>query len=272
MTEKRIEIVSYDLNWPNAFRKEKKTIQDALGSNCVAIHHIGSTAVPGLSAKPKIDIIAAAKNRPNAISTLEQAGYTHRGEWNIPLKCGFTKRGSLDVNLHLFCDENHPEIEFNILFRDYLINNTNVRDMYADVKTKILKNEQAHQHVGKLSFPVYTLEKRQFIDSIMKDVGFERLRVLKCTNKREWHMAHKFRQMHFTRTEQPNLMQEIPDDDNNEHFLLYKGVEIVGYAHINITSELKARVCVFEVQFAEHKEWFLSLINEWIKVHDYAKF
>lgn len=50
-------VVDYDLAWERAYREEAKRIQDVLGDNCVEIYHIGSTAVPGLAAKPILDIL-----------------------------------------------------------------------------------------------------------------------------------------------------------------------------------------------------------------------
>ena len=69
---KKIAIVPYDSSWPKLFEKEKAVICSALGANCVAIHHIGSTSIPGVYSKPKIDIIAVAKNRNLAISDMEK--------------------------------------------------------------------------------------------------------------------------------------------------------------------------------------------------------
>ncbi len=55
-------IVDYHSAWPTIFANEAANIQKALGDNCIAIHHIGSTSIPGLAAKPKIDIIAEVKD------------------------------------------------------------------------------------------------------------------------------------------------------------------------------------------------------------------
>jgi GrpB-like predicted nucleotidyltransferase (UPF0157 family) len=54
MTNRVLEVVPYDPNWPQLFEQEAKLIQHALGDNCIAIHHIGSIAIPGLSAKPMV--------------------------------------------------------------------------------------------------------------------------------------------------------------------------------------------------------------------------
>ncbi|MDR1236539.1 MAG: GrpB family protein [Holosporaceae bacterium] len=259
---KLIEVVGYDSRWPEMFDAEKEIISAALGDNCVAIHHVGSTAVPGLAAKPKIDIVAVAENREKAIFDLEKAGYSHRGEWNIPLKCGFTKRGATDVNLHLFFDENHPEIELNLKFRDYLRANPAVRDEYAAVKIKILEDESAHQKADGSLFPIYTVRKRKFIDDIIRATGFDRLRVLKCATDNEWDAAEKFRKKYADPI--------VKNSDDHEHFVLYRGVEIIGYADIHIFSKTEAELSIFETSDEESRKFFTDVIEKLMNVRGYG--
>jgi GrpB-like predicted nucleotidyltransferase (UPF0157 family) len=57
-----------------------------LGDNCIAIHHVGSTSVPGLAAKPKIDMIVVVKELFSAIEPMQGMGYIHKGEYNIPMR------------------------------------------------------------------------------------------------------------------------------------------------------------------------------------------
>jgi GrpB-like predicted nucleotidyltransferase (UPF0157 family) len=109
MTKKRknIEVVPYDPNWANWFQEEAEKIKEALGANCLTLHHVASTSIPGLAAKPRIDIIAEVAEPEKSITQLEPLGYEYRGEWNIPMKYGFRRRGGLEVNLHVF-GKNHP--------------------------------------------------------------------------------------------------------------------------------------------------------------------
>ena len=139
---KKIEVVEYNPEWPMIFENEKIAILEALKDNCAAIHHVGSTSVPELIAKPKIDIIAVANNRTNAIKDLEKIGYSYDGEWNIPLQCGFAKRNGTYVNLHMFFELDHPEIELNLSFRDYLRTHTEAKIAYGNLKKEILCNEE----------------------------------------------------------------------------------------------------------------------------------
>jgi GrpB-like predicted nucleotidyltransferase (UPF0157 family) len=268
--KKRIEVVQYNFDWPKMFESEKAIIQAALGDNLVSIHHIGSTAVPGLAAKPKIDIIAVANDRKRAITDLEKAGYQYKGEWNIPLKCGFTKRASADVNLHLFFDENHSEIELNLQFRNYLRTHSDVRDEYAAIKKQILQDEFSQQRIGKLSFPVYTIKKSAFINKVIKNIGFDRLRILKCLTENEQNAVKRFRKNHFDRLGNSDPLNGNLDDKNHEHFILYRGVEIIGYVDIHILSEKEAEMCLFKAQ--KDYQYFNNVIKEWMKVHGYNRF
>ncbi|MDR1031870.1 MAG: GNAT family N-acetyltransferase [Holosporales bacterium] len=278
MSEKKaesIKVVPYDANWPIMFEAEKAVISAALSDNCIAVHHVGSTSVPTLAAKPTIDIIAVAKDRERAITDLEKAGYTYEGKWNIPLKCGFKKRGAVGVNLHLFFDANHPEIELNLKFRDYLKAHPDVRDAYAAVKAKILEDETSSQRVGKISFPIYTIRKRAFIDNIIRDIGFDRLRVLKCATEDEWNAVKNLRQKtFFDRRKVQDPYHWTFDHPEHEHFVLYCGVEIVGYAHIQLRPEIMDAILRIIVVTEENRNQgfgiqFLTIIEEWLKVHNY---
>ena len=114
----RVQVVPYDPNWPKMFKTEEAIIKAALGSNCVAVHHVGSTSVLGLSAKPKIDILIVVKNLVECIPQLEKSGYANKGEFNIPLHRVFREReGGPRANIHVY-EEGNSEIDLNLLFRD----------------------------------------------------------------------------------------------------------------------------------------------------------
>jgi GrpB-like predicted nucleotidyltransferase (UPF0157 family) len=81
--KKQITLVSYNPEWPQQFEAERVQIAKALTGNCTAIHHIGSTAIPGLSAKPRIDIIIESPRPKEAIRLLESLGFEYMGEFNI---------------------------------------------------------------------------------------------------------------------------------------------------------------------------------------------
>ena len=83
---KTIQVVAYDPNWPHVFEKEAGLIKQALGDNCLQVHHIGSTSVPGLAAKEDIDICVVVQHLQKNLEN-----YTFKGEINIPLRYFFNK-------------------------------------------------------------------------------------------------------------------------------------------------------------------------------------
>lgn len=271
---KQITVVSYNPNWPQMFEAEAESIRKALGDNCIGVHHIGSTAVPNLAAKPKIDIVAEVKNPEESIYALENAGFIYKGEWNIPFKYGFTKRGSVEVNLHVF-EENHPEIELNLVFRDYLRSNPKMINEYAALKEYLLHNESSFKKNNSM-FTGYNLGKDAFIRKVLKLCGFNRVRFLKCTHYAEWEKAKHFRQTYF--------FDKVPIADPYEwtfnhkdhvHFVLYQGVEIIGYAHVQLWPENRAAIRIIVIDKRKRNygfgSQFLSLIEKWLMTHKHNR-
>ena len=89
--------------------------------------------MPGLSAKPVIDMIGVVKNPEKAIQPLESLGFKYKGEYNIPMRLYFNRSEGINTNLHVY-EEGHPEIELNLLFRDYLREHPEAREEYAKLK------------------------------------------------------------------------------------------------------------------------------------------
>jgi len=91
---RNVKVVPYDPRWPEIFRAESIQIEQALGNNCSAIHHIGSTAIPGLSAKPIIDILPVVKDIVEvdaATKAMEGLGYEAKGENGMAFRRFFQK-------------------------------------------------------------------------------------------------------------------------------------------------------------------------------------
>lgn len=265
---KNIEVVPYDPNWPHIYEKEAALIKEALGDNCLVIHHIGSTSVPSLIAKPKIDIIAVVKRGQASIGSLEKADFTYRGEFNIPCQFGFTKRAEHEVNLHIF-EENHPEIDLNLMFRDYLRSHHQVRDDYARLKQDLLKDQSSFMKENS-HFANYTLRKGDFIRSVLKEAGFNQMRILKCNDNTEWAAAKNFRNKYFFSPygiDDPYTWTFHHPD--HAHLALYQGTEIIGYAHIQFWPEARAAIRIIAVD--ENKRGqnagsqFLALTEKWLK-------
>lgn len=265
----RVEIKPYDPNWPHIFEKEAPLIRQALRDNCIAIYHVGSTSVPGLGAKPKIDIIAVVRNLFFDKLQLEAVGYKYRGGFNIPLRRSFTIRtADKNINLHVF-EENDPEIELNILFRDHLRENPSARDEYALLKYKLIAEESSHQKNNSI-YKGYTLGKHDFIQNILKKSGFNKYRFVLCTHTLEWATAKHFRDTYFFG---PHGIEDpytwTFNHEEHAHLVLYQGTEIVAYAHIQFWPNQRAAILIIATDENKRNQnsgsQFLALIEKWLK-------
>ena len=140
---KRIELVDYDPRWPELFEREANRLRTLLGNRVLRVEHTGSTSVPGLCAKPIIDItliVADSADESAYIPTLEAAGYSVRvrePEW---FEHRMLKGPDTDINLHVF-SAGCSEIERMLQFRDRLRTHSEDRDLYAETKRSLAQRE-----------------------------------------------------------------------------------------------------------------------------------
>lgn len=131
----RVTLAAYDPDWPARFAARAAGLRGILGDRARQIEHIGSTAVPGLAAKPVIDIVVAiddVDDEPAYAADLENAGYELRVR--EPAHRCFRGGGPEDpVNLHCY-PPGHAEIRKYLLLRDHLRSNPADRDRYEQVK------------------------------------------------------------------------------------------------------------------------------------------
>lgn len=277
---KEIVVTPYNPSWPQVFKRESEKIKDALGSNYLALHHIGSTSVPGLSAKPIIDMIGVVKDPEKAIQPLESLGFKYKGEYNIPLRFYFSRSEGVETNLHIY-EEGHSEIELNLLFRDYLRKHLDAQNAYAKLKDDLLKKKSAYEK-NKSFFTGYNLGKDAFITKILQEAGFNRVRIMKCTHYNEWEAAKRLRNKYFF----DPLSISDPyvwtfDHPEHVHLVLYQGVKIIGYAHIQFWPNQRAalRIIVIDDDYRNQGlgSHFLQFCEKWLKrlgiksLHDEAK-
>jgi GrpB-like predicted nucleotidyltransferase (UPF0157 family) len=138
-----IRIVDYDPEWPRLFEREAARIKGALGDGVLLLEHVGSTSVPGLAAKPRIDIVlvvADSADEPAYVPTLEAAGYVLRIREPDWFEHRVFKGPDTDVNLHVF-SPGCPEIERMLLFREWLRSNEADRRLYERVKRELAQKE-----------------------------------------------------------------------------------------------------------------------------------
>lgn len=136
-----IRVVDYNPEWPRLFQQEAEKIRAILGDNAVAIHHIGSTAVPGLKAKPIIDILPVVRELTpvDALNgQFESLGYECLGEFGIPGRRYYRKGGDDRTHqIHLFSIQSEAEIHRHLAFRDYLRSHPQAAAAYGELKSKL---------------------------------------------------------------------------------------------------------------------------------------
>jgi GrpB-like predicted nucleotidyltransferase (UPF0157 family) len=257
--KKSITLPPYDPKWPEIFEGEAAQIKQALHNNCITLHHIGSTSVLGLVAKPVIDIIAVVKNCFDTRKPLESLGYTYKGEYNIPFRAFFSKKEGLEVHLHAY-EEGSPDIGLHLLFRDFLRTHPEARAEYTELKKHLLTQESSYEKNNAI-FKGYTLGKNPFIQKILKQAGFEGVCFRICTHHREWEAYH---QLHGQKSNTP-LSQ-----DNHSYFVLYHGTDIVAAAHVVFVKEKKAVIESLKTQ-EDNKRYsstMTHLIDTWVQTKD----
>src|SRR6201987_6275002 len=130
----RITIADYDSRWPQQFETLRSRIAAALGDLDIAIEHIGSTGVPGLAAKPVIDIDVLMRSDvefPLVTNKLALLGYDHRGDLGVPGRQAFrTPPGGFPHHLYV-CATDSQEYRRHIAFRNHLRTHPKDANTYA---------------------------------------------------------------------------------------------------------------------------------------------
>jgi GrpB-like predicted nucleotidyltransferase (UPF0157 family) len=139
----RVEIVPYNDGWPGHFLAIACTLRMLLGGRVVTIDHIGSTSIPGLAAKPLIDIDVILRNFEEveeASAVLEAAGYEPRGNRHEREVFAFLKRSSVPGQRVYLCPQRNETHRQRILFRDYLRAHPQTAAAYRALKLKLCKD------------------------------------------------------------------------------------------------------------------------------------
>ena len=161
-----ITLVDYDPSWSQLFEREAARISGALGSGVLLLEHAGSTAVPGLAAKPKIDIILAvadSSDEPSYVPPLEAAGYVLRirePHWH---EHRLFKGPDTDVNLHVF-SSGCTEIERMLRFRDHLRSDDGDRHLYEQTKRALAQRTWKYTQY-------YADAKTEIVEEILTRAG-----------------------------------------------------------------------------------------------------
>jgi GrpB-like predicted nucleotidyltransferase (UPF0157 family) len=144
-----VTLAEYSSDWPRLFDREARRIRGVLGDKALRIEHVGSTSVPGLAAKPIIDILLAvadSADEPSYLPSLESAGYVLRIREPRWFEHRLFKGPDTDINLHVF-SAGVSEIDRMLRFRDWLRATSSDRELYLQAKRELAQRRWRHvQH------------------------------------------------------------------------------------------------------------------------------
>ena len=174
MSYDAIFLVPYDEKWQALAAQEIAAIQRAISNTKFEIEHIGSTAIPGLAAKPVIDLLIGVDSLPDAtkfIQPLEAMGYSYWRDnpktWHFFFVKGLPLAGGAGRTHHVHIyEKNHIEFQKKLLFRNYLRAHSDSAQEYLRLKTDLSQRFQADREA-------YTDGKTDFVNSILKLAGLD---------------------------------------------------------------------------------------------------
>ena len=171
MKTKKVTVMPYDPQWPQDFAAIRRELSEALGPLAVAIEHVGSTAVPGLSAKPIIDIDVVMESYalfPQVVEALAKIGYLHEGNLGIPEREAFCYEGKEHLRKHhlYVCPASSRELYRHLAFRDHLRTHPDGVKRYSEAK-----EEAARLHPQDIDG--YIRHKSPCIQEIYRLCGLE---------------------------------------------------------------------------------------------------
>lgn len=150
-----VRLVEVGGRWRERYRQVAIELRELVGGDrpLLRLHHVGSTAVPGLLAKPTLDLMAPAASWPlaaEAVAALQALGYVDHGEYGLPGRRYFTRDGHA-VHLHVV-DAASGHLERHLAFRDLLRSDPRARDRYAQRKDELVRRhggDRARYVTGK---------------------------------------------------------------------------------------------------------------------------
>jgi GrpB-like predicted nucleotidyltransferase (UPF0157 family) len=162
-----VTVVEYDADWPACFERLRATVWPAVADLASSIEHVGSTSVPGLAAKPVIDLDVVVRSRtdvPTVVGRLTALGYDHLGDLGIVGREAFRPpEGSPAHNLYV-CRADSPSLANHLALRDHLRRHPELAHAYGTLKKRLA-----------LAFPHdidgYVAAKTDFIVGVLRAAG-----------------------------------------------------------------------------------------------------
>ncbi|MBN3945596.1 MAG: GrpB family protein [Nostoc sp. NMS7] len=163
MTE-QIIIFDYDTHWPILFEELRVSVAEVLGDLALAIEHVGSTSVPGLPAKPIIDmdvVVKTSAHIPKVSERLATLGYVYEGDKGIRGREAYVWPPNKPRHHLYVCPRDSEALQLHLLFRDYLLKHPNEAQRYG-----CLKRELALKFTNDIE--AYTNAKTTYIQMIVE--------------------------------------------------------------------------------------------------------
>lgn len=239
---KEITLAAYNPEWPKLFTQEAKVLKKVFKDLSIAIYHKGSTSVPNLMAKPIIDITIEVEDIAK-VSQLNQAlvaiGYEALGEYGMPLRRFFTKTNPQAYNLHVW-DKGHDEIAKDLLFRNALIQNSQARLAYENLKKKL---KDQHQFEPEQ----YIFGKDRLIKEILRNAQYNGLSMM-------------FALLEIEKQAYRNFIQEEPLQ--NQSLVILQGVNFIGALSLSKNGDIHQK------NITKSHSQVDKLINRWLETRD----
>lgn len=257
-----IQVAPYDPLWPALYQSEAAHIKEALGDNLIEMHHIGSTAVEGLSAKPVIDMIPVVRDIlavDKANEAMVKLGYTAKGEHGIPFRRFFSKEG---YNVHVF-EQESTEIARHLNFAAFL----RAHPVY-------LKSYQTVKENAALSYPndivAYCNAKDALVQEIDALAGPAYLRVVQTCLDSEWEAYHQiYHEQVCNADKEYSKEAAVFSHPDHRHFLLRKGSEMIGVLHIEFVGKKNADISALALQpmhqTKENEDYLFNFAKKWLR-------
>ena len=188
-TKMKVVVVPYDSNWPHEFKKLREILEGALSKDANAqrdvhtpaksfrIEHVGSTSVPGLAAKPIIDIDIVIPTRyelREVIAALAKLDYEHRGNLGVQDREAFRKPANIETRHNLYvCPAESLALKNHLVLRDSLRSDNKLRDEYAALKQELARKypESIDDYVdGKTEFILGILAKHGLGSELLEEI------------------------------------------------------------------------------------------------------
>jgi GrpB-like predicted nucleotidyltransferase (UPF0157 family) len=169
---KDIEVVDYDDAWITHFEQIRDSLWPRVGDIALRLDHVGSTGVPGLAAKPIIDVDIVASTQGDVallIDLLAEAGYRWRGDLGVTGREAFERTSPADLpehHLYVVVDANRAHVD-HLLLRDLLREDDSAREAYAQLK-------RTNEVLANGNMDVYTAAKAEFVAQLLTRARVER--------------------------------------------------------------------------------------------------